>query len=446
MNLRGSAQKTKSFLKFQILSGRVIWANRYVDPVFDMGSQAPQSALRAIFSRTFIAISLINMLGMIGYYAIFVVCTRYLTEDFGTSAATAGLATGIVVIGCLVGRFFTGSIIRDVGYRRVLGIGVFFFFLMNVAYFFSHEVWQMFVVRFISGVAMGVIGTATGTYVATIVPRQFHGRGISYFSMSTALALCFGPFIGIALLGSLGYDGIFTIAAALSAVSLLLMWFVIDVTPPKDRTREKKSLTIDDFIDRRLVPFSIFVGIVCLTWGNVQALLADYAKTYDVVAAASSFFLLYAGASLLTRPITGKFYDAHGPVVLIFATLVLMIVGLLLLASHAGSWAVLLAGAIMGLGFGNFQSLSQVSGISLVPRERFAQATSTIFIFFDLGVGLAPYFSGFLVAPVGYAGIFAINAAVVALTIPLYWIVWKNRPRKIEIGSEALSESQVRGD
>ena len=397
--------------------------------------------MRAIFSRTFIAISLINMLGMIGYYAIFVVCTRYLMDEFGASAATAGLATGIVVIGCLVGRFFTGSIIRDAGYRRVLGIGVLFFFLMNVAYFFSHEIWQIFSVRFISGVAMGVIGTATGTYVATIVPRQFHGRGISYFSMSTALALCFGPFIGIALLGSLGYEGIFMIATALSGTSLLLMWFVIDVTPPKDRQREKKTLSLDDFIDKRLVPFSIFVGIVCLTWGNVQALLADYAKTYDVVAAASSFFLLYAGASLLTRPITGKFYDAHGPVALIFGTLVLMIVGLLLLAGHAGNWAVLLAGAIMGLGFGNFQSLSQVSGISLVPRERFAQATSTIFIFFDLGVGLAPYFSGFLVEPVGYAGIFAINAAVVAMTIPLYWVVWKKRPQKQGIGNEMLQDS-----
>ena len=405
-----------------------------------MGSDTAQSALRAIFSRTFIAISLINMFGMIGYYAIFVVCTRYLMQDFSASAATAGLATGIVVIGCLVGRFFTGSIIRDVGYRRVLAIGVFFFFLMNIAYFLATEVWQIFSVRFVSGVAMGVIGTATGTYVATIVPRQFHGRGISYFSMSTALALCFGPFIGIALLESLGYEGIFTIASALSAVSLLLMWFVIDVTPPKDKERRKKTISLDDFIDRRLVPFSIFVGIVCLTWGNVQALLADYAKTYDVVAAASSFFLLYAGASLLTRPITGKFYDAHGPVVLILATLVLMIAGLLLLAFHAGSWAVLLSGAIMGLGFGNFQSLSQVSGISLVPRERFAQATSTIFIFFDLGVGLAPYLSGFLVEPVGYAGIFGINAAVVALTIPLYWIVWKKRPQKQGVGSEQAVE------
>ena len=123
-----------------------------------------------------------------------------------------------------------------------------------------------------------------------------------------------------------------------------------------------------------------------------------------------------------------------------------MIVGLLLLASHAGSWVVLLAGAIMGLGFGNFQSLSQVSGISLVPRERFAQATSTIFIFFDLGVGMAPYLSGFLVQPVGYAGIFAINAAVVALTIPLYWVVWKKRPQKPNVGHEALTANQIKNE
>ena len=356
------------------------------------------------------------------------------------SPAVAGLATGIIVIGCLVGRFFTGSIVHQAGYRRVLFCGVLLYLAASLAYFAADSLALIFLVRFVSGVAVGIVGTVTGTIVAVVVPPKFHGRGIAYFSMSTALALFFGTFIGIALLESLGYEGIFTIASALSAVSLLLMWFVIDVTPPKDKERRKKTISLDDFIDRRLVPFSIFVGIVCLTWGNVQALLADYAKTYDVVAAASSFFLLYAGASLLTRPITGKFYDAHGPVVLILATLVLMIAGLLLLAFHAGSWAVLLSGAIMGLGFGNFQSLSQVSGISLVPRERFAQATSTIFIFFDLGVGLAPYLSGFLVEPVGYAGIFGINAAVVALTIPLYWIVWKKRPQKQGVGSEQAVE------
>jgi hypothetical protein len=73
-----------------------------------MATDNNSSVLRAIFSRTFAAISLINMLGMVGYYAIFVICTHFAAEQFGASLAMAGLATGIVVIGCLVGRFFYG--------------------------------------------------------------------------------------------------------------------------------------------------------------------------------------------------------------------------------------------------------------------------------------------------------------------------------------------------
>ena len=131
-----------------------------------------------------------------------------------------------------------------------------------------------------------------------------------------------------------------------------------------------------------------------------------------------------------------RLYDAHGPEVLIYPCLILMIIGLLLLALHLGSIAVLVAGVLMGTGSGNFQSISQASGISLVPRERFAQATSTIFIFFDLGLGMTPYLSGFLVEPVVYAGIFGLNAALVALTIPRY--VWPYRRAKPAATGEEL--------
>lgn len=69
------------------------------------------SVLKAIFSRTFVAIALINFLGMTGYYAIFVVNTQFAVSAFNCSLAYAGLLTGIVVIGCLVGRFFSGRIV-----------------------------------------------------------------------------------------------------------------------------------------------------------------------------------------------------------------------------------------------------------------------------------------------------------------------------------------------
>lgn len=115
----------------------------------------PSSAIKAIFTKTFVAISLINMLGLAGYYAIFVVSTQFLSEVFHASTAVAGLATGIIVIGCLVGRFFTGSIVHSAGYRRVLFCGVVLYLLTNAAYFFADTLALIFLVRFVSGVAVG---------------------------------------------------------------------------------------------------------------------------------------------------------------------------------------------------------------------------------------------------------------------------------------------------
>ena len=69
-----------------------------------------------------------------------------------------------------------------------------------------------------------------------------------------------------------------------------------------------------------------------------------------------------------------------------------------------GSWVLLAAGLILGMGFGNFQSAGQAVSLSLVSKSRFAQATTTFFIFFDLGIGLGPYLFGFMIPAAGYDG------------------------------------------
>ena len=84
---------------------------------------------------------------------------------------------------------------------------------------------------------------------------------------------------------------------------------------------------------------------------------------------------------------------------------------------------MLLSGALAGLGFENFQSIAQVSSISMVSSERYAQATSTFYIFFDLGIGMAPYISGYAVPYAGYDGVFGLNAIVVAAAIAGYAVL-----------------------
>lgn len=390
------------------------------------------SVLKAIFSRTFVAIALINFLGMTGYYAIFVVNTQFAVSAFNCSLAYAGLLTGIVVIGCLVGRFFSGRIVNSVGYKQLLFAGLALYFVSNLAYLAVSSTWMLLIVRFLSGAAIGIIGTVAGTLVAVITPKAFQGRGISYYSMSTALAICSGPFIGIAFVGKIGYTGIFWVSIALSAVSLAL-WLLVRVNE-KPKAQTKKKIELSDFIDVRLIPFCLVCAIFCLAWGNIQAFMAPYSHVFHVEAAASFFFLVYAAAILLTRPMTGKMYDLHGPAIVFYPVIISLILGLVILWALPSSIGVLVAGALCGLGFGNITSIGNASAVAMVPRERYAQATSSFFIFFDLGIGAAPYLSGYLVPTFGYDGVFGITAAACAVGLPLYYLVTRGakKPSKGE--------------
>ena len=67
--------------------------------------------------------------------------------------------------------------------------------------------------------------------------------------------------------------------------------------------------------------------------------------------------------------------------------------------------------------------MGQAVSLSLVSRSRFAQATTTFFIFFDMGIGLGPYIFGFLVPSVGYGGMYQALAFTVLAALGLYYML-----------------------
>ena len=69
----------------------------------------------AICRGNFLVVTCINMLLMTDYYLIFVTGTAHVQKTFGTSLSTAGLTSGIMVIGCLVGRFLSGNQLSTFG-------------------------------------------------------------------------------------------------------------------------------------------------------------------------------------------------------------------------------------------------------------------------------------------------------------------------------------------
>ena len=139
--------------------------------------------------------------------------------------------------------------------------------------------------------------------------------------------------------------------------------------------------------------------------------------------AASFFFIVYAVCLLVSRPYTGRWFDVKGENFVVYPALLLFVIGLIILSqSHQGS-TLLFAGAVIGLGFGTFQSSAQTIAVKGAPPHRIGLATSSFFVLFDVGLGIGPFLLGFLIPFTGFRGLYEGMAGVVLACIILYYLV-----------------------
>ncbi len=382
-----------------------------------------------IFTKNFVAISLINLIVMTAYYLLFVISSPYAAERFAVTPSTAGLVAGLMLIGCLIGRFFTGRIIALAGFRKVLFVSIAIYTVSLVLYLVAGNLAELMVVRFIGGVGVGAIGTVTGTLVTYIVPPHMHGRGINYFSLSTTLALALGPFLGLALMRVISFSGIFLLCSAMGLVCFLIALLLSLPPVVAADAHEDRRFHLDDYIEYTVVPLAAVVMLVSVSYGCVQAFMAPYAGEIGLAGAASGFFLMYAAAGFCLRPFAGKLLDSRGTNIVIYPSLVIGACGFYLLSHVVSSPALLLSGVLIGAGISNLQTAAQTASIRMVTKGRFASATSTYYISLDLGVGLGPYALGFLVPSMGYQGLYMGSMALILLSIPLYYCVHGRKER-----------------
>ncbi len=119
--------------------------------------------------------------------------------------------------------------------------------------------------------------------------------------------------------------------------------------------------------------------------------------------------------------------DARGTNFVVYPCLFLFAVGMFLLGITNHGFTLLLSGAIIGLGYGNFLSCGQAIAIKGAPPDRLGLATATYYIFLDVGFGVGPYLFGSLVPFTGYSGLYLMMAAVILATIGAYYFLYRKR-------------------
>jgi predicted MFS family arabinose efflux permease len=322
----------------------------------------------------------------------------------------------------------------------MLFIGLLFFLLTTCLYFANYGITFLLINRFIHGISLGMASTATGTIVAQIIPLKRRGEGIGYYSMSATLATAIGPFIGIFMSQHSSFEMIFNFCLALGVISLITACF-LNVPPlePAGKASEIKGFKLSSFVEPKALPIAVITLATAFCYSSVLSFISFYAREIGLVQAASFFFIVYAAAVLVSRPFTGRLMDRKGANIIMYPAFMILSAGMLLLSSANHSATLLIAGILIGLGFGNMQSITQAVAVKLTPPQRMGLATSTFFIFLDAGLGFGPYLLGFIIPLTGYRTLYVILGFAVLATSVLYYFLHGRKERAVWASLDASS-------
>lgn len=385
-----------------------------------------------LWTKDFISVSLVNFVMMLSMYLLIVTMASYATDAYDASTSMAGLASSIFIIGVLFARLYGGKEVTRIGSKRMLIGGILFFVVITALYLIPSNIYVLLVVRFLHGIGIGFASTATGTIVAQVVPASRKGEGISYFSLSVILSTAIGPLIGLPMISQYGYESMFIFSLIVGMfclpIALMVKEPVVDSSAADVRSR---GFNLAKYLEPNALPVSIVMFVIALAYSGTLSFIASFAKEADLTEAGSMYFFVYAMAVLFSRPFTGKLMDAKGANFVAYPAMMAFALGMFTL-SQANSGAVfLLAAALIGLGYGNFQSVAQTVAIKMTPPHRMGLATSTFFIMMDIGIGVGPFLLGYMVPDYGYRGLYLAMVPLIIAGVFIYYTLHGKKEKRL---------------
>lgn len=384
-----------------------------------------QMAKSKLWTKDFIIISVTSFLVMLTFYLLMTTLALYSVEKFQASETAAGFAASIFVIGSLLLRLVAGKYIDVIGRKKLLYSSLILFLVSCLLYFAVDNFTVLLIVRFIHGAAFGIATTVMATAVMRIIPPERRGEGTGYFSLGTPLATAIGPFIGIFITQHADFNLVFVVCSAFSFISLIVTLFVkvIEVPLSKEQKQQIKGFRLQDFFEKSALPISAVIFLVGIAYASILTYMNSYAIEINLTSAASFFFIIYAIFLLASRPFTGKLLDTKGDNIVIYPSLILYALGLVCLSLSYNSALMLIASALIALGFGNMISCSQAVVVNKAANHRIGLATSTFYIALDGGVGIGPLLIGLILPAFGYRGMYMIMGAIIVVAIIIYYFV-----------------------
>ena len=326
--------------------------------------------------------------------------------ELGADELRVGLVVGVAGVASILVRPWLGRIMDLHSRRLLIRLGTLSVAIATLMYAWSEQLGSMVIgARLLQGLGQAMAYTAFWTYIADRFPAQQRAYGMALFGISGLLPLGVAPAMGdLILRTSLGYRGLFVIAAGFS-----LLAFALALT--LERSGVTTGATTTGFravlVSRELRP--VWMATVALSLGFTTAFV--FIKTYVTTTGLGSvgpYFTSWAAAAIVWRLAFGWVPDRVGPRRMVFPGLAAYAAGLAGVGLIGGVPGLVVGGLLAGVGHGiSYPVILTLATIRSGEGDR-GTATATFTALFDLVLFAAAPLLGALIGWLGYRIMFGL--------------------------------------
>jgi len=267
------------------------------------------------------------------------------------------------------------------------------------------------------GIVWSGLLSASGAYIANMLPPSRRAEGIAYWGLSSVTALALAPPIGFWIY-HFGWFWLCMFAMLLNLVMAGIAWQLRGTEPPAGRGPHEHDPR--GWIEWRVLLLSLPLFLYSFAYGAITSFSAMYAD-YLGITPKSVYLTTIAIVVLVTRPIFGPLGDRFGYRRVFAPCLVLITAGLFLLAFATTRSGLILSAIVFGTGFGTAYPVFAAYVTHGVQEHRRGAAFGAILAAFDTGIGTGSSSLGWLVENFGYGVAFGVAAALSALALPAFF-------------------------
>lgn len=380
-----------------------------------------------IWTRDFILILLASLIGNIAVNMHSATLSLFVLH-LGGDKSSIGLVSGIVSLSALIIRPLSGMLLDSWSKRIVLAAGFFIIAITSLSYTLITSIAILLVLRLVLGVGLSAYGSAVGTIITDLSPRQALGKTFGYNALVATAATAFGSYLGIYLVRTFDYRMFYLVVFAIGVVALLVAAMI---NYEKDRHggrarrfhgnkgQRGKVFSLSSMIEKTAIPYSLANLFVFFAIPGVVSFMPAFAASKGINGI-ESFFIVYSLAFVVGQLVSNLLARS-------LKTTSLIVGGMLLMASSfavfsvASNLEIIFLGAILyGMGTSTvFPGMNSLAVTECIPERRGA-ANATYLISIDLGFLLGSFAWGILAQEIGYNATYFVACLFILLALLVF--------------------------